>query len=54
LILRDEASRFVIAAPGLRGETLEVDGETHLSGGDRGSRSCQSCRTCRISSASVG
>jgi hypothetical protein len=35
LILRDQASRFVLAVPGLRGETLEVNGESYLSEGDR-------------------
>lgn len=34
-ILRDAAPRFVIAVPGLRGEALEIDGETYLSEGDR-------------------
>jgi len=34
-ILRDEASHFVFAIPGLRGETLEVDGDAYLSEGDR-------------------
>ncbi len=34
-IMGDEASRFVFAVPGLRGETLEVDGDAYLSEGDR-------------------
>jgi hypothetical protein len=34
-ILHHEASRFVFAVPGLRGETLEVDGDAYLSEGDR-------------------
>ncbi len=35
LVLREEASRFVLAIPGLRGEKLELDGEAYLSEGDR-------------------
>ncbi len=34
-ILRDQARRFVFAVPGLRGEKLEVDGDSYLSEGDR-------------------
>ena len=34
-LMGDDASRFVFAVPGLRGETLEVDGEAYVSEGDR-------------------
>jgi len=35
LILRDEATRFIVAVPGLRGEEFEMGGDVYLSEGDR-------------------